>query len=105
MASYARAMHALTKAKLNTAAGTSKPKSNKFGLMANHSLSKCTDVSVQGMYQNLSGGTTGTTLDTAFIRGSRSVVQASDRRCAATGDVSSVLQGSPRMCACDLQVA
>ncbi|MFM0658660.1 porin [Paraburkholderia sediminicola] len=66
---YAGAMYTFTEAKFNTGAGTAKPKWNQFGLMADYNLSKRTDVYVQGVYQKLSGGTTGTTLDTAFIPG------------------------------------
>jgi predicted porin len=66
---YAGAMYTYTEAKFNAPTGTSTPKWNQFGLMADYSLSKRTDVYVQGVYQKLSGGSTGTVLDTAYIPG------------------------------------
>lgn len=66
---YAVAMYTFTEGKFNGSDGGSKPKWNQLGLMADYNLSARTDVYVQGVYQRLSGGSTGTVLDTAYIPG------------------------------------
>jgi len=66
---YAVAMYTFTEGKFNGSGGSSKPKWNQVGLMVDYNLSARTDVYVQGVYQRLSGGSTGTVLDTAYIPG------------------------------------
>jgi predicted porin len=49
--------------------GNVKPKIQTAGLMADYNVSKRTDVYIQGVYQNISGGKTNSVLDGAFILG------------------------------------
>lgn len=49
--------------------GNVKPKIHSFGLMADYNLSKRTDVYVQGEYQKVTGDSTHSILDDAFIPG------------------------------------
>ena len=62
---YVGAMYVYTQAKYNTTLVHDKPKWSTFGLMADYSFSKRTDVYLQGAYQKVGGDATGTSLDQA----------------------------------------
>ncbi|HEY2605464.1 porin [Paraburkholderia sp. RL18-103-BIB-C] len=53
----------------DASSGSVKPKIHSAGLMADYNLSKRTDVYVQGVYQKVSGDSTQSILDNAFIPG------------------------------------
>ncbi|MDR5759427.1 porin [Caballeronia sp. LZ035] len=57
----------------DASAGTVKPRIHSAGLMADYSLSKRTDVYVQGAYQKIAGGSTDSVLDQAYIPGAQNV--------------------------------
>ncbi|MFL9863475.1 porin [Paraburkholderia fungorum] len=61
-------MYTYTTGKYNGSNGSSSPKWNQAGLMADYNLSKRTDIYVQAVYQKVSGST-GTFLDQAYITG------------------------------------
>jgi predicted porin len=63
------AMYTYTMAHLKQAGTERAMHWNQAGLMAQYSLSKRTSVYTQAVYQKLSAGNTGTSLDTAFIPG------------------------------------
>lgn len=65
---FAGAMYTYTSGRYDASNGSSKPKWNMFGLVADYYLSKRTDVYVQAVYQKVSAST-GTFLDTAYISG------------------------------------
>jgi predicted porin len=61
-------MYTYTRGRYDGSNGSSTPKWNQIGLMADYNLSRRTDIYVQGVYQKVSGST-GTFLDQAFITG------------------------------------
>ncbi len=67
---FVGAMYTYTVAHLDHDGGTASLHWNQAGLMANYLLSKRTSVYAQAVYQDVSGGTTGTPLDGADIPGS-----------------------------------
>ncbi|HZZ05004.1 porin [Paraburkholderia sp.] len=66
-------MYTYTRAHLNQNGAQQSLHWNQAGLMAEYFLSKRTGLYSQVVYQRLSGGTTGTALDTAYIPGAASV--------------------------------
>ena len=53
----------------DASSGSVKPKIHSVGLMADYNVSKRTDVYVQGEYQKVTGDSTHSILDNAFIPG------------------------------------
>ncbi|MGF6976183.1 putative porin [Paraburkholderia sp. JPY465] len=70
---YAGAMYTYTRASFNATDGKEHPNYQTVGLMADYNLSKRTDIYVQGAYQHVGGGKTGTVLDLAYIPGADDV--------------------------------
>jgi predicted porin len=70
---YVGAMYTYTKAKYDTTVGTAKPKWSMFGLMADYSFSKRTDIYAQTVYEKVGGDQTGSTLDQAYIPGASDI--------------------------------
>jgi predicted porin len=66
-------MYTYTRAHLNESGAQQSLHWNQAGVMAEYLLSKRTGVYSQVVYQRVSGGTTGTALDTAFIPGAAGV--------------------------------
>ncbi|HGO6146943.1 TPA: porin, partial [Burkholderia cepacia] len=58
-----------TDGKFDAAAGSFKPKYHTVGLMADYSLSKRTDVYLQGAWQKVAGDKTGTAADGGYVVG------------------------------------
>ncbi|MCK4120884.1 MULTISPECIES: porin [Ralstonia solanacearum species complex] len=67
------AMYTYTRASFNATSGRPHPTYHSIGLMADHLLSKRTDVYLQGVYQHAGGDTTGTVLDAAYVPGAAGV--------------------------------
>ena len=63
------AQYEYTMENYDASTGNVKPKIHSFGLMADYNLSKRTDVYVQGEYQKVTGDSTHSILDNAFIPG------------------------------------
>jgi predicted porin len=63
---FVGAQYIYTYTNYNSTLGNVHPKYQTFGLMADYNLSKRTDVYIQGVYQHVSSGGTGTQLDKAF---------------------------------------
>jgi predicted porin len=57
----------------DAADGKIKPKIHSAGLMADYSLSKRTDIYMQGVYQKIAGASTDSVLDRAYIPGAQGV--------------------------------
>lgn len=68
-AMFIGAQYVFTMEHYETTLGNVKPKIHTFGLMVDYSLSKRTDVYVQGAFQKVAGASTGSSLDNAFIPG------------------------------------
>ena len=68
-AMYIGAQYIFTLEHYETTLGDVKPKIHTFGLMVDYSLSKRTDVYIQGAFQKVAGDSTGSSLDDAFIPG------------------------------------
>ncbi|WP_233835479.1 porin [Paraburkholderia sp. ZP32-5] len=66
---FAVAMYTFTRGHYSAGATNAKPDWNQGALMLNYSLSRRTSVYTQVAYQHVSGGTTGTGLDNAFVLG------------------------------------
>ncbi|EBA50383.1 porin [Burkholderia pseudomallei] len=66
---FAGAQYVFTAEHFEASSGNVSPKIHSVGLMADYSLSKRTDVYLQGAYQHVAGGKTGTALDDAYIPG------------------------------------
>ncbi|RDV00264.1 porin [Trinickia dinghuensis] len=66
---FVGAMYTYTRASFNATSGSAHPNYQQVGLMADYNLSKRTDVYVQGGYQHVGGGKTGTALDLAYVPG------------------------------------
>ncbi|CAG9243761.1 porin [Paraburkholderia caribensis] len=64
------AMYTYTQGRLDSSGKQEKPKWHQGGLMVDYYLSKRTDLYAQAAYQHVTGDTTGTALDQAFITGS-----------------------------------
>ncbi|WP_454805197.1 porin [Paraburkholderia fungorum] len=56
-----------------------KPKWHQIGLMVDYNISKRTDIYVQGVFEKVAGGSTGTFLDNAYIDGTQNS-SSSDRQ-------------------------
>ena len=67
------AMYTYTRASFNATSGRQHPTYHSIGLMADHLLSKRTDVYLQGVYQHAGGDATGTVLDAAYVPGAAGV--------------------------------
>ncbi|WP_244817739.1 porin [Caballeronia sp. Lep1P3] len=63
----------------DSASGKVRPKIHSAGLMADYSLSKRTDVYVQGVYQKVAGDATGSVLDHAYVPGAQGVSSNSEQ--------------------------
>ncbi|WP_321954225.1 porin [Paraburkholderia bannensis] len=74
-------MYTYTKGHASSAAGTADPSWHTVGLMGDYSLSKRTDVYLQTVYQQKSGGSVGSALDYAAIPGA-SGASSSNRQVA-----------------------
>jgi predicted porin len=68
---FVGAQYVYTYTNYNASLGTTHPKYQTAGLMADYNLSKRTDFYAQAAYQHVSGGDTGTVLDQAFIPGTQ----------------------------------
>ncbi len=68
-AMFIGAQYVFTTEHYETTRGNVKPKIHTFGLMVDYTLSKRTDVYVQGAFQKVAGDSTGSSLDNAFIPG------------------------------------
>jgi predicted porin len=66
---FTQVMYTFTLGKFNASNGSSRPQWHEAGLMFDYNLSKRTDLYIQGVYQQVVGGSTGTFLDNAFITG------------------------------------
>lgn len=66
---YLGAQYVYTDGKFDGAAGSVKPKYHTVGLMADYSLSKRTDVYLQGAWQKVAGDKTGTAADGGYVVG------------------------------------
>ncbi|MGU7781992.1 porin [Burkholderia sp. PU8-34] len=66
---FVQAMYTYTLGKYSASSGTVRPKWHQAGLMFDYAISKRTDVYLQGQFQQVAGGETGTFLDDAFITG------------------------------------
>ncbi|MDE1180387.1 porin [Paraburkholderia sp.] len=78
-------MYTYTRAHLDQNGGRASLHWNQAGLMAEYLLSKRTALYTQFVYQKLSGGTTGTVFDTAYITGSADVSSNSHQMVARVG--------------------
>jgi predicted porin len=70
---YVGAVYTYTNTNFNATSGKLNPNYQTIGLMADYSLSKRTDVYVQGAYQHAGGDRTGTILDLAYVPGANNV--------------------------------
>ncbi|WP_322046044.1 porin [Paraburkholderia sp. J67] len=66
---FVQAMYTYTLGRYSTGTGTSHPKWHQAGVTFDYLLSKRTDVYLQGTFQQVADGETGTFLDDAFITG------------------------------------
>ncbi|WP_179402041.1 porin [Burkholderia guangdongensis] len=66
---FVGAQYVFTNGKFDAPAGSIKPKYHTVGLMADYSLSKRTDVYLQGAWQKVAGDRTGTALDGGYLIG------------------------------------
>jgi predicted porin len=66
---FVGAQYVYTLESYNTSFGGVKPTIHSFGLMADYSLSKRTDVYIQGAFQRVAGDRTGSSLDQAYVPG------------------------------------
>ncbi|EJO55506.1 porin [Burkholderia multivorans] len=66
---YVGAQYVYTDGKFDAATGSIKPKYHTVGLMADYSLSKRTDVYLQGAWQKVAGDRTGTAADGGYVVG------------------------------------
>ncbi len=63
------AQYVYTLESYNTTFGGVKPTIHSFGLMADYAISKRTDIYIQGAFQKITGDSTGSSLDQAYIPG------------------------------------
>jgi len=70
---FVGAVYTYTRADFNASSGTVHPAYHSFGLMADYNLSKRTDFYLQGAFQHVAGGQTGTVLDYAYVPGADDV--------------------------------
>ena len=82
---FVGAQYIYTMENYETTLGGVKPKVHTFGLMVDYSLSKRTDVYIQGAFQKVAGDSTGSTLDHAFIPGADDVSSTSKQAVARVG--------------------
>jgi predicted porin len=82
---YAGAMYDYTRVSFNASNGQSHPAFHLAGLMADYSLSKRTDVYVQGAYQHAAGDRTGSVLDVAYVPGAADVSSTTNQVVARVG--------------------
>lgn len=68
---FAGAQYVYTMETYDASSGNVKPRIHSVGLMADYFLSKRTDVYVQGAYQKVTGDSTNSVLDQAFIPGTQ----------------------------------
>jgi predicted porin len=68
---FVGAQYVYTIDNFDASSGGVKPKIHSFGLMADYNLSKRTDVYIQGEYQQVTGDSTYSILDEAFIPGAQ----------------------------------
>jgi len=68
---FVGAQYVYTMENYDASSGGVKPKIHSFGLMADYNLSKRTDVYIQGEYQHVTGDSTYSILDDAFITGAQ----------------------------------
>ncbi|MFM0045666.1 porin [Paraburkholderia sediminicola] len=67
------AMYIFTQAEVEKTNGNSNLHYHTVGLMADYFISKRTDVYIQGAYERVGGGKSGTVLDTAYVSGAAGV--------------------------------
>lgn len=82
---YVGAQYVYTMEKYETTLGGVKPKIHTVGLMVDYSLSKRTDVYIQGAFQKVAGDSTGSSLDRAFVPGADDVSSTSKQAVARVG--------------------
>jgi predicted porin len=82
---YLGAMYDYTRVSFDATSGKSHPVFHLAGLMADYSLSKRTDVYVQGVYQHAGGDKTGSVLDVAYVPGAADVSSTSNQVVARVG--------------------
>jgi predicted porin len=70
---FVGAMYVYTRGSVGASTGKVHPNFQTGGLMADYFLSKRTDVYLQGAYQHVGGGSTGTVLDVAYVPGAANV--------------------------------
>lgn len=68
---YVSGQYIYTMETYDASTGSVKPKIHSAGIMADYNLSKRTDLYIQGAYQRIAGGKTGTILDSAFTTGTQ----------------------------------
>ncbi|BAO89001.1 porin Gram-negative type precursor [Caballeronia cordobensis] len=76
---YVGGMYDYTRVSFNASSGQSHPVFHLAGLMVDYSLSKRTDVYVQGVYQHAGGDKTGSVLDVAYVPGAADVSSTSNQ--------------------------
>lgn len=82
---YVGAQYVYTMENYDTTLGGVKPKIHTFGLMVDYSLSKRTDVYIQGAFQKVAGDSTGSSLDHAYIPGADDLSSTSKQAVARVG--------------------
>lgn len=82
---YVGAQYVYTMENYETTLGGVKPKIHTFGLMVDYTLSKRTDVYIQGAFQKVAGDSTGSSLDHGFIPGTDDVSSTSKQAVARVG--------------------
>ena len=74
---FVGAQYVYTLENYDATTGSVQPKIHSVGLMADYSLSKRTDVYVQGAWQKISGDATGSALDQAYVPGAQDLSSSS----------------------------
>lgn len=82
---YVGAQYVYTMENYDTTLGGVKPKVHTFGLMVDYSLSKRTDVYIQGAFQKVAGDSTGSSLDHAYVPGAADLSSTSKQAVARVG--------------------
>jgi predicted porin len=82
---FVGAMYTYTRADFNATSGELNQNYQTAGLMADYSLSRRTDVYVQGAYQHVGGDRTGTVLDDAYVVGADDVSSGRSQIVARVG--------------------
>lgn len=73
------AQYVYTLERFDASSGTSKPRIHSVGMMADYNVSKRTDLYAQAAYQKITGDTTGTALDQAYVPGAADASSTRDQ--------------------------